>query len=61
LTIYVKKFERNISKTKEENLKMISQNSDKLTSILIGDKNYNIWARQASFGLIGQEQLEYVN
>jgi gag-polypeptide of LTR copia-type len=40
---------------------MTSSNSDKLTSILLDGKNYNIWARQASFGLIGREKLEYVN
>jgi gag-polypeptide of LTR copia-type len=40
---------------------MTSSNLDKLTSILIDGKNYNIWARQASFGLIGREKLEYVN
>jgi gag-polypeptide of LTR copia-type len=40
---------------------MTNQSSDKLTSILLDGKNYNIWARQASFGLIGREKLEYVN
>jgi hypothetical protein len=29
--------------------------------VLLDDKNYNMWARQVSFGLIGNKKLEYVN
>jgi gag-polypeptide of LTR copia-type len=40
---------------------MSTQTSDKLTSILLDGKNYNIWVRQATFGLIGRDKLEFVN
>jgi hypothetical protein len=29
--------------------------------VLLDDKNYNMWARQVSFGLIGRDKLEYIN
>jgi gag-polypeptide of LTR copia-type len=35
--------------------------TNKLTSIILDGKNYNVWAIQTSFGLIGREKLEYVN
>jgi gag-polypeptide of LTR copia-type len=40
---------------------MTNKNSDRLTPILLDGKNYNVWAKQTSFGLIGREKLEYVN
>jgi gag-polypeptide of LTR copia-type len=40
---------------------MSTQTSDKLTSILLDGKNYNIWVRQATFGLIGRDKLKFVN
>jgi hypothetical protein len=40
---------------------MSTQTSDKLTSILLDGKNYNIWVRQATFGLIGRDNLEFAN
>jgi hypothetical protein len=40
---------------------MSTQTSDKLTSILLDGKNYNICVRHAIFGLIGGDKLEFVN
>jgi gag-polypeptide of LTR copia-type len=40
---------------------MINQPIKRLTSVLLDDKNYSMWARQVSFGLIGKDKLEYVN
>jgi gag-polypeptide of LTR copia-type len=40
---------------------MTSQTTDKLTSVLLNGKNYNIWIRQATFGLIGRDKLVFAN
>jgi gag-polypeptide of LTR copia-type len=40
---------------------MSNQTVERLTSVLLDGKNYNMWARQVSFGLIGRDKLEYVN
>jgi hypothetical protein len=42
-------------------MKMTNQQADKLTSVLLNGKNYNMWVRQASFGLIDRDKIEYVN
>jgi gag-polypeptide of LTR copia-type len=39
----------------------MSQNIKKLTTVLLNGKNYHLWVRQATFGLIGRDQLEHVN
>jgi gag-polypeptide of LTR copia-type len=39
----------------------MSQNIEKLTSVLLNGKNYHLWIRQATFGLIGRDRLEHVN
>jgi gag-polypeptide of LTR copia-type len=39
----------------------MSEPIKKLISVLQTGKNYHLWARQASFGLIGRDKLEYVN
>jgi gag-polypeptide of LTR copia-type len=39
----------------------MSQLIEKLTSVMLTDKNYHLWARQATFGLIGRDKLELVN
>jgi gag-polypeptide of LTR copia-type len=41
--------------------KMSNQAIERLTSVLLDGKNYNMWARQVSFGLVGRDKLEYVN
>jgi gag-polypeptide of LTR copia-type len=33
---------------------------DKLTSVLLNGNNYQVWVRQATFGLISRDRLEYV-
>jgi gag-polypeptide of LTR copia-type len=38
-----------------------NQAIERLTLVLLDDKNYNMWARQVSFGLVGRDELEYVN
>jgi gag-polypeptide of LTR copia-type len=40
---------------------MINQQADKLTSVLLDDKNYNMWVRKVFFELISRDKLEYVN
>jgi hypothetical protein len=40
---------------------MISQTTDKLISMFLIGKNYNIWVRQATFVLIGRDKLEFIN
>jgi gag-polypeptide of LTR copia-type len=40
---------------------MTNQSTDKLTSVLFDGKNYNMWAKQVSFGLFGIDKFEYVN
>jgi gag-polypeptide of LTR copia-type len=40
---------------------MTNQSTEKLTSMLLDGKNYNMWARQVSFELIGRDKFEYVN
>jgi gag-polypeptide of LTR copia-type len=40
---------------------MTNQSTDKLTSVLLDGKNYNMWVRQVSFGLFGIDKFEYVN
>jgi macrodomain Ter protein organizer (MatP/YcbG family) len=40
---------------------MSNQAIERLTSVLLDGKNYNMWARQVSFGLVGRDKLEYVN
>jgi gag-polypeptide of LTR copia-type len=40
---------------------MTNQSIEKLTSVLLDGKNYNMWARQVTFGLIGRDKLEYIN
>jgi hypothetical protein len=42
-------------------MKMTNQQADKLTSVLLNGKKYNMWVRQASFGLIDRDKIEYVN
>jgi hypothetical protein len=39
----------------------MSQNIDKLTFVLLNGKNYYLWVRQATFGLIGRDRLKHVN
>jgi hypothetical protein len=39
----------------------ISQNAEKLTSVMLNCKNYHMWARQATFELIGRDKLEHVD
>jgi gag-polypeptide of LTR copia-type len=39
----------------------MSQPIEKLTSVMLTGKNYHLWARQATFGLIGRDKLELVN
>jgi hypothetical protein len=34
--------------------------NDKLTSLLLNDNNYQVWVRQATFGLISRDKLEHV-
>jgi hypothetical protein len=29
--------------------------------MMLNDKNYHLWARQATFSLIGRDKLEHVN
>lgn len=38
----------------------MSQQTEKLTGILLNGKNYHLWARQATFGLDGQDKLEHI-
>jgi hypothetical protein len=38
--------------------KMSNQAIERLTSVLLDAKNYNIWARQVSFGLVSRDKLE---
>jgi hypothetical protein len=45
----------NFEKTK------ISQNTEKLTYVMLNRKNYHMWAKQAIFDFIGQDKLEHVN
>jgi hypothetical protein len=40
-----------------QKIKMTNQQANKLTSILLDGKNYNMWVRQASFGLIGRDKI----
>jgi gag-polypeptide of LTR copia-type len=40
---------------------MSNQAIERLTSVLLDDKNYNMWARQVSFRLVDIDKLEYVN
>jgi hypothetical protein len=40
--------------------KMTNQALEKLTSVLFDGKNYNMWARETLFELIGIDKLEYV-
>jgi gag-polypeptide of LTR copia-type len=40
---------------------MSNQAIERLTSVLLDGKNYNMWAREVSFGLVGRDKLEYVN
>jgi gag-polypeptide of LTR copia-type len=40
---------------------MSNQAIERLTSVLLDGKNYNMWARQVSLGLVGRDKLEYVN
>jgi gag-polypeptide of LTR copia-type len=40
---------------------MSNQTTDKLTSVLLNGKNYNVWVSQVTFGLIGRDKLEFVN
>jgi hypothetical protein len=39
----------------------MSQNIEKLTYVTLNNKNYHLWARQATFDLIGRDKLEHVN
>jgi gag-polypeptide of LTR copia-type len=39
----------------------MSLDSEKLIYVMLNGKNYHLWARQATFGLIGQDKLEHVN
>jgi hypothetical protein len=39
----------------------ISRNTEKLTFVMLNGKNYHLWARQATFDLIGRDKLEHVN
>jgi hypothetical protein len=39
----------------------MSKNIEKLTSVLLNGKNYHLWVKQATFGLIGRDRLEHVN
>jgi hypothetical protein len=39
----------------------MSQTIEKLTYMLLTDKNYHILARQATFGLIDRNKLKYIN
>jgi hypothetical protein len=34
--------------------------NDKLTSVLLNGNNYQVWVRQATFGLISRDKLEHV-
>jgi gag-polypeptide of LTR copia-type len=34
--------------------------NDKLTSVLLNSNNYQVWVRQATFGLISRDKLEHV-
>jgi hypothetical protein len=43
-----------------QNPKM-SQPIEKLTSVMLTGKNYHMWTRQATFGLIGRDKIELVN
>jgi gag-polypeptide of LTR copia-type len=40
---------------------MTNQSIERLTSVLLDGKNYNMWAIQVSFGLIDRYKLEYAN
>jgi gag-polypeptide of LTR copia-type len=40
---------------------MSNQAVERLTSVLLDDNNYNIWAKQVTFELVGRDKLEYVN
>jgi gag-polypeptide of LTR copia-type len=41
--------------------KMSNQTVERLTSMLLDGKNYNMWAKQVSFRLDDRDKLEYVN
>jgi gag-polypeptide of LTR copia-type len=40
---------------------MSTQNTEKITSVMLNGKNFNMWARQATFGLVGRDRFEFVN
>jgi hypothetical protein len=40
---------------------MSTQNTERITSVMLNDKNFNMWARQATLGLVGRDRFEFVN
>jgi gag-polypeptide of LTR copia-type len=42
-------------------LKMSTQNTERITSVMLNDKNFNMWAKQATLGLVGRDRFEFVN
>jgi gag-polypeptide of LTR copia-type len=40
---------------------MSTQNTEKITSVMLNGKNFNMWARHATFGLVGRDRFEFVN
>ena len=38
----------------------MSQHIERLTGVLLNGKNYHLWARQVTFGLIGRDKFEHV-
>jgi gag-polypeptide of LTR copia-type len=40
---------------------MSNQAVERLTSVLLDGKNYNMWVRQVLFRLVGRDKLEYIN
>jgi gag-polypeptide of LTR copia-type len=39
----------------------VNPNTEKITSVMLNGKNFNMWARQATFGLVGRDRFEFVN
>jgi gag-polypeptide of LTR copia-type len=40
---------------------MSTQNTERITSVMLNDKNFNMWAKQATLGLVGRDRFEFVN